>query len=296
MARRFNGVFHQSHLTDYEVCPRMFYFRHVRQLEPESIHAAQFIGQAVHATIKDIHAEGMHRESDIRSRFLAHCRSHRQEVEKLNGNLQWNGDPREQFDEAIQYLTVYASKPDNQTAQVLYAEQDWECQIGRYCFAGRIDQVRRQSGKIILVDFKTSSYRPSDVFLRRSYQLSLYAYALWKVFDCLPDEIWLYHLKDHLPYRRSGSWGKAGTEKGPAIYRTHRSQADLEYLETDVSRICAAIRFGLYFRRPANLGSCNGFCQYTKTCLGEIESPILPASTITTIEEVITHGEITYQD
>ena len=62
-------VFYQSHLVDYETCPRMFYFRHIRSLDPESIHASQIIGVAVHATIKDIHDRQLVAESDIQWAF-----------------------------------------------------------------------------------------------------------------------------------------------------------------------------------------------------------------------------------
>ena len=290
---RFSGPFHQSHLMDYETCPRMFYFRHVRQLAPEYTSAAQFIGQSVHATIQDIHAHRLNTPGSIRSVFLDHCRTHKEETAKLNGSLRWDGDPKEVLDEAVQYLTCYASKPQNQEANILFAEHEWECEIGKYAFAGRIDQVREVNGKLILIDFKTSAYRPHEEFLRRSYQLSLYAYALWKTIGRIPDAIWHYQLKDHLIYRRSGSWGKIGDERGPAIYVTHRTEADLRYLETDVARLCAAIRFGLHFRRPANLGACNGFCRYTQTCLGEIESPLLSPSTIHLLEEVLSHELVT---
>lgn len=289
MKHRFSGPFRQSNLTDYEVCPRMFYYAHVRGMQPESVHASMIVGQAVHATIEEIHQRRLVEESDIRRAFFNAFTREKESVAHLNGSLRWKDDPHDVLDEAGTYLTAYASKSWNQEVRILYAERKWQCLIGKYDFEGRIDQVRLQDGKLILVDFKTSSYRPNEDYLRRSYQFSLYAYALWKVFDRMPDEIWHYQLKDHLPYKRSGAWGKAGTDKGPAIYRTYRSEAELQYLEKDVSRICAAIKFGLYFRRPANLGSCNGFCQYTNTCLGEIESPVLPASTITTIEEVIDH-------
>ena len=292
MPHRFNGPYRQSHLADYTVCPRKFYFTHVRELEPETVHASQIIGQAVHATIKEIHEHKLVEQKDIHWAFLKHYSTEREEIKRVNGTLHWSGDPKEVLEEAGIYLTAYANKPFNQEARILHAEYKWACQVGHYPFTGIIDQVREHEGKMILVDFKTSSYRPAEEFLRRSYQLSLYAYALWKEYGHPPDEIWHYHLKDHLPYKRSGSWGKTGTERGPGVYITHRSEADLEYLEKDVARICAAMRFGLYFRRPANLGSCHGFCQHTDVCLGEMESPLLPASTISTIEEVLDHEQV----
>ena len=292
MPHRFNGPYRQSHLADYTVCPRKFYFTHIRELEPEGVRASQIIGQAAHATIQTIHEQHLVEEADIRRAFFMSFSREKESVAHLNGQLRWDNDPQEVMDEAGTYLTAYAAKPFNQEARILHAEYQWFCQVGRYPFTGRIDQVREHEGKMILVDFKTSSYRPTEEFLRRSYQLSLYAYALWKGYGTPPAEIWHYQLKDHLPYKRSGSWGKTGTERGSGVYITHRSEADLEYLEKDVSRICAAMRFGLYFRRPANLGSCHGFCQHTDVCLGEMESPLLPASTISTIEEVINHEQV----
>lgn len=292
MTRRFEGPFHQSHLMDYEVCPRLFYYAHIRKVEPESVSAAQIVGQAVHATIPGIHNRRLVNESDIRRAFFTNFTREKEAVAHLNGSLSWDDNPREVLDEVGTYLTIYAGKEVNQQANVLFSEYPWSCHVGRYPFAGTIDQVREENGRLILVDFKTSSYRPTEEFLRRSYQLSLYAYALSKTCDRPPDEIWYYQLKDHLPYKRSGSWGKSGEERGPAIYKTFRSEADLRYLEKDVARICAAIRFSHFFRRPANLGACTGFCRYTATCLGEMESPVLSPSTIHTIEEVLDHEQV----
>jgi len=284
---RFTGPFRQSHLQDYCTCPRLFYYAHVKQLEPEYHSASALIGQAVHATVRDLHALSLWTEPAIRDRVQHHVHGLKEEIAKANGHLRWKSDPAATIEEAGDYLSIYAAKPHNQAAEILWAEEEWSCTIGDYPFTGRIDQVRRQDGKLILVDFKTSSYRPHELYLRRAYQLSIYAYAVREHFGRPPDEIWHYQLKDHLPYRRSGSWGKAGTERGPAIYVTHRTDADLTYLEQDISRICAAIRFGHHYRRPANLGACNGFCPYTQTCLGELEAPDLHPETIHLLEEVI---------
>ena len=104
--------------------------------------------------------------------------------------------------------------------------------------------------------------------------------------DGIPDEIWYYQLKDHLPYKRRYKDRKAGEERGPAIYRTYRTEEDLAYLEKDLCRVCQAIRFNIFFRAPSQVGSCNGFCRFKDVCLGEMETPTLSQSQLEAIKEV----------
>jgi len=285
---RFDRPFRQSDISTYLICPRMFYFQEMLSIPQEYRSGAAIVGSAAHKVIEKIHSEGLQEEKKIGFALLEAL-----EVEEKVDDVPvfWkDGEKETRLDEAKEALVNYAAKPFNQQANVLLGEASFEVNIGRYPFTGTVDQVRVLNEKLILVDFKLSDMRPSEEFLRRSYQFSIYSYALaYGIFTDSgnghqisfpkpPDEIWLYHLKDHCLYKRSSKYGQAGSEKGPAVYKTCRTMKDLEYLEKDIARICGSIRRNIFFRNPSLIGSCNGFCRFQAVCLGEMEQPkITPA-------------------
>lgn len=296
---RFDRPFRQSDISTYLICPRMFYFQEMLSIPQEYRSGAAIVGSAAHKVIARIHSEWLREDKEIGFALLDAL----EEEEKAEDiPVFWKeGEKDSRFDEAHVALTNYASKPFNQEADVLLSEGTFEVNIGRYPFTGTVDQVRVHDGKLILVDFKLSDMKPSEEFLRRSYQLSIYTYAMaYGVFTdsrngsqisfpTAPNEIWLYHLKDHCLYKRTSKYGQAGSEKGPAVYKTRRTTEDLEYLEKDIARICGSIRRNIFFRNPSLVGSCNGFCRFQAVCLGEMEQPrITPAQmrAISNLKEV----------
>ena len=280
---RFDRPFRQSDITTYLICPRMFYYQEILGIPSEYRSGAMIVGSATHAVIEKIHAERMEDEQVIGSALWNAIEA---EERAENVPVFWkDGEKENRFTEALKTLTGYVAKPVNREAEILLSEGSFEVSIGRYPFTGTVDQVRWYGDKLILVEFKLSSMRPSEEFLRRSYQLSVYAYALVYgifrnsksakpfSFDRSPDEIWLYHLKDHCVYKRTSGNNKKGTEKGPAVYKTYRTEQDLVYLKEDLARICGSIRRNIFFRNPSLYGSCTGFCHYQAVCLGEMEQP-----------------------
>jgi len=283
MSGRFEGPFHHSDIALYLKCPRMFFYEKVQGIKPEYVTASAIFGSAIHRTIEDIHEYRL-TGADLIGRSLKYRLD--QVEDETEEEIQWRGEYGDRFEEAMSYLSVYASKEVNRNAEIVASEQAFRAEIGPYAFEGTYDQLRRDGDRLILVDFKSGDWRPSEDFLRRSYQLSLYAYAVWAAYGQIPDAVWWYQLKDHLPYKRAYKGKKAGEERGPAIYETVRTQEDLEYLENDLRRVCQAIRFNIFFRSPAQVGSCNGFCRFKDECLGEMESPGLSRSQLDTIKEV----------
>lgn len=280
---RFDRPFRQSDISTYLICPRMFYFQEMLGVSAESRSGAAVVGIGAHKVIERIHSKGLTEEKEIGFALLnaIEAEEHAEETPVF-----WkDGEKESRFDEAHVALTNYAAKPFNREAEVLLSEASFEVDIGRYPFTGTIDQVRVVKDKLILVDFKLSDMRPSEEFLRRSYQFSIYAYAVaygiftdaenggQVSFPKAPDNIWLYHLKDHCVYKRAYNGKQPGDEKGAAIYKTQRTRRDLDYLEQDIARICGSIRRNIFFRNPSMIGSCNGFCRFTATCLGEMEQP-----------------------
>lgn len=80
--------------------------------------------------------------------------------------------------------------------------------------------------------------------------------------------------KKRVPNPRFDEGYKAGERKGPVFYRTQRSAFALAQAEKDLSRVCAAIRFKMFFRRPAAQGACVGFCRFVAECTADRSEPL----------------------
>jgi CRISPR/Cas system-associated exonuclease Cas4 (RecB family) len=61
---------------------------------------------------------------------------------------------------------------------------------------------------------------------------------------------------------------------GQVFYRTQRSEYELKQAEKDLGRVCAAIRFKMFFRRPVQQGACVGFCRFVEECSSERSDPL----------------------
>ena len=282
--QRYEGPFHHSAIQLYLTCPRIFFYEKILGITPEYVTARAIFGTAVHKVIEDIHNKELWSRSSIER-----CLKERlnEVVDEAELPIMWRGEYDRRFSEALEYLYRYSLSDFNRNASILASERRFEVKIGKYTFEGQIDQLRASEGLLILVEFKSGDYRPDNDFLKRSYQLSIYTYAVWKLYGEIPDEIWLYHLKDHLPYKRRQKEFQAGEERGPAIYKTTRSEQDLVYLEQDLARVCQAIRFNIFYRSPAQWGSCNGFCRFKEFCLGEMETPEFPKAEMKVIEKAV---------
>jgi RecB family exonuclease len=78
--------------------------------------------------------------------------------------------------------------------------------------------------------------------------------------------------KKRIPNPKFDEGYKAG-DVGPVFYYTTRSENDLRNAEKDIGRVCASIRFKMFFRRPVAQGACVGFCRYVQPCQQELADP-----------------------
>lgn len=80
--------------------------------------------------------------------------------------------------------------------------------------------------------------------------------------------------KKKIPNPRFAGGYKKGDRRGRVFYTTQRSAFDLEQAEKDLSRICAAIKFKMFYRRPVAQGACIGFCRFVAECTADRSAPI----------------------
>ena len=298
-----NGAFHQSQIADYCACPFKFYMKYVLGMEPETIGTKMFFGTVMHKAIADLHAT---EKIPHLAETIKRC-----ETEE-NRPVFWDDKKVEIekfIDDAIPTLTNYWNKPFNRDAEILLAEAEFEVDIGKFKFGGRIDQLRRYQDETILIDFKTGAAQTNEHLIEIDYQLSIYAYSIdygrfvgnkgWNL-----DKVAIYRTQDHLPYKKkttkksTGEVFMAGDERGPGLYTTTRHPKDFEAMIQDLSTICRNIvgphfddkvghlvKGGAFGRTP-NIMSCQ-MCGLKAECLAARKQAIIDTTNITIDEEDI---------
>jgi len=278
MAWLFEGAFHQHMLYDL-ICPKRFELKQRYGRPQEYRTVGQVNGLVLHKCIETIHQDGFGVScSEPYFRGLYESAIALEQANTDEPPIRWRDkDPSEEqlAEDAGKILFNYAQKPFNRECEVLLSEAEWKCDIGEYPWEGRIDQVRKHNGQVILIDFKSGNNKPEPYSLRMGLQFSIYFYALRYGFfngepvDLMADKVVHYQLHDHLPYKRKTNGVPAGTERGPAWYETERTEAEMPLIVDEVKRNCSDVRRGVFSRRPYPQ-ICRG-CQVKEACLYDWE-------------------------
>ena len=165
-------------------------------------------------------------------------------------------------------LKHYISDHNNINANVIMSELSFKVNIGKYLFAGTIDQVRKNSdGSIELVDFKTSKKMPSIHSLMRSYQFAVYMLALrdgtfsdGKKYGITPDIITWYHLRDYQEYEKPTpveSIEKRGNNITDSFKDWLNNKAKTYSLE-EIKQLTGNNRYRSKDKIYCNIGHCKG--------------------------------------
>jgi RecB family exonuclease len=276
----------QSTIYSYLRCPYQHFLRTSDPATQTFRNPAAINGTVIHDLIKRLH-EG---KWDMDLQF-AYQQAFQHEVSHgQNSNLpiRWK-DETEEWDQylsdAVAMLEGYRSKSYNRTCKILLAEAQFSVKLGRQTLTGTIDQVRQRPDETIeLVDFKSGKTAPPQAFVDLDYQLSIYAYALR--FGTLlvdgklvqphqaVDTLTLYHLRQHIPYRRATNGKSAGEERGDPRISSVCHMNKMRALKADVSQVAKMIQLGLHPRSPDAL-KC-GVCAYADACRGTTQDAHLP--------------------
>lgn len=164
----------------------------------------------------------------------------------------------------------------NRGARVLLSEVWFEDLIGGVRFSGTIDQVRATDrGDLLLVDLKTDRQAPTQAFLDRSIQFSLYAHAVRHGVLLVQDErvhigesvdlAW-YQLGNLIPNKRGlNGASSAPPRDDPMIPILPKSDEDLERIEEELLLIVSGIESGFFPMNPQKLGTCS-WCPFAGIC------------------------------
>ncbi len=272
----FQGPFHQSHLRDASLCRKMFELKYRYGAPAESRSLPMVNGTAIHRAIERIHEGDLFHfgTSELQDLFRD-CFTTAEAKEDIP--IRWKTDRTTDIDslefDAAQILENYTAQIHNRDCKILLSEAEFSVDIGGYPFEGRIDQVRKRHDRVIQIDFKSGKMKPMPLVLRIGLQHSVYTHGIvYGEFKegCngmnkeLPDEVVHYQLHDHLPYKKSGKWGKKGDERGPAWYSTVRTEHDMQASTAEIKRICGDIRRGTFSRTGQDM-ICR-MCKFQDAC------------------------------
>jgi hypothetical protein len=172
-----------------------------------------------------------------------------------------------------------------------------------YHLTGTLDLAyETHDGKLVLVDWKTGEQLMVQVILDHGYQFGIYAEALARgvfypgeyrevVIGRYPDEIYVGHLRDFVPYEKltdkaptrreqlehfgisEGQKVKVpkGQERGPGWYRANRTEADRARLIHSVHTIVGTVRLGRFVE---HIDEGCAFCPHRAKCFGDGFAPM----------------------
>ena len=216
--------------------------------------------------------------------------------------IDWYGeDPVKWGLDALAMAKGALADVGQRAADIVASEADFlapiECDDKTYWLRGTMDLVyRSKEGALVLADWKTGEQRQPQVVIDHGYQLGIYAHALrhgaltrgdktWTVGQW-PDELYIVHLRDHVPYQRATSktadraeeaafWGvqrgekvklAKGDRRGPAWYSARRTEADVARLKHSIRKIVGGVRLGILYE---HIGNHCGKCSFSGACLSD---------------------------
>jgi CRISPR/Cas system-associated exonuclease Cas4 (RecB family) len=172
---------------------------------------------------------------------------------------------------------------------------------------GTYDLVDLKSGKtkpqdvLLALDYQLSVY--AIAMVKGEWETHSDTQTTWETIGQRADTMAICHLRDYIPKAKNEFAKEIITDEyeinpetkrkrkkripnpkyeegykvgdvGPVFYRTQRSSYELTQAEKDLARVCAAIKFKMYFRRPVQQGACVGFCRYVDECSTERAEPL----------------------
>lgn len=201
-------VIHQSDMNAYaNFCPRYLYLSRVQERIPVWRSPKALAGSVIHKALdllKDVPLPDFGMEvADVWDFAWKWVAENPHFPNEKDVPIRWYPNEQEQFgkirSEGIRMLRGFVNNCP--AHKVILSEYDFKIKIGRFDFAGTIDQLWETAQGIVLVDFKSGQMLPKDDTIQQSYQFALYALALTAQGYTLDAFAW-YHLRDHLPYEK----------------------------------------------------------------------------------------------
>lgn len=198
-----------SKISSYLSCPYYFKLAYIDKVELNikgNYHTA--LGNGIHKVLEEMYKQGNYTLSFIESWWEQVCywgykEKNGEEVLPLLSDPEYEFESEEQkkmfFYHGRKLLREYyfQNKEEFGVNQVVKTELNFKIPIakGKIVLNGYIDRIdRKPNGKLVVIDYKTGKERNQQE-VDEDLQLSLYAFAIRKLFNEKEDELYLHFIK-----------------------------------------------------------------------------------------------------
>ena len=191
-----------SKIDTYEKCPLKYRFQHVDHVpSKDESSPALIFGKVVHEVLEAYHHTGNHQAQRPILDIL--------EDTWTPGEFSFPQESDQHHQEAVDILTRYAARHPPDEPQIAAVEHPFEFEQSGVVIRGKIDRIDMDpSGRVTLVDYKTSRSPLKPAQAKREMQLGLYALYVAQASDVavrgrslgnLPDAGTYYYLREEEP-------------------------------------------------------------------------------------------------
>lgn len=288
--------FSSSMLATWENCQKQAEFKYTLHLPDEGTHAKTWFGTAVHAALEEFNIY------DDVEQAVAIFLSMWEHPEIWGGNItEWRGSQYGTLRaKGLKIVRDYADNQVYEPREVIATEHKFCVPIGDHIVSGVVDLLEwKLSGKGVptlkIVDYKTTSAKPTLEELRLNLQFTIYYYA------SLQPEFWLGYVEDewHPPMvqkyapmvngealmerfanaPRRAAWGHLWG--GLELDAGSRTEEDFERMYVLLDGVAKAVEHGIYI--PSIKSSSCKWCPYKPVC--RAVAPVLDKMSEPTIED-----------
>ena len=164
-----------SRLNYYQTCPRLYYWRFVRNLIPTKTPLPLIVGKAVHAGLASHYAKEGNPLEHAHESFV----EAKEEVAWLKEEMEGLATQEKYVDYILeQYIQHWADEPWT----MLAPEVEGHIELGEHLFFFRLDGLISWKGRPWLLEHKTTSQLGPSFFnrFRNDGQITGYCYGAWK--------------------------------------------------------------------------------------------------------------------
>jgi hypothetical protein len=264
-------VYSSSRLSSCD-CLWAYKLQYVDMIEPRSRNFSSSVGTILHKSIATAHATNKLGDwGDIFDETWS------EEIDRSEeSNLPWSADVTDEEmtksrDDALKVLGNYIER--NRSETIIGVEMPFYSVLKhpntgtRYRFTGTVDQLRvGPNGGIWIPDLKYWKTPPPEAYLSVAKAPTTYGLALkhatfetndgdLRRFDCYPERLSWYMLRNLLPYKRkvkkAGLVFEKGDLRGEPDIEIHRSPAEYDDRLTKIFRLIQIIRMNLFVEQES---------------------------------------------
>lgn len=172
-----NGNMSFSKFSDFESCPKMFWYKHVLNALPKNQEApALYKGKVFHKIVEDSANLDLPEKTDNLKSLLHELEELWNSSEYLKSSIQKENEDKQSLIPALTSYQKWASQNKNRVTDV---ELDFSTRVGGFQVNGVIDRVEQTpEGDYVIIDYKTGGKNKKIENVEDSLQLNMYCLAL----------------------------------------------------------------------------------------------------------------------